>query len=137
MPEIHLGGLIAGIALQVVVPWGPLAPAWLGTAAGALLILAGLGLIVWAVAAVGAVDMESPGQLVVRGPYSRSRNPMYVGWTVLYVGIALVLNTAWPLVLLPVVIMLTHRSVLREERRLAERFGVEFAQYRAAVRRYL
>ena len=62
---------------------------------------------------------------------------MYVGWTVLYVGIALVLNTAWPLVLLPVVIMLTHRSVLREERRLAERFGVEFAQYRAAVRRYL
>jgi len=44
---------------------------------------------------------------------------MYVGWTVLYVGIALVLNTAWPLVLLPVVIMLTHRSVLREERRLS------------------
>lgn len=62
---------------------------------------------------------------------------MYVAWTALYVGIASTADVAWPLVLLPVVAVVTHRTVRREERRLAERFEDDYATYCERVRRYL
>jgi Phospholipid methyltransferase len=78
----------------------------------------------WAVRAADAVDLERPNQLVQGGPYAYGRNPMYVAWTVAYVGAALVAGTAWPLLLLPVVLVVTQVVVLREERSLERRFGV-------------
>ena len=87
--------------------------------------------------AAADVDLERPNQLVQRGPYAYGRNPMYVAWTVGYVGAALVAGTAWPLLLLPVVLMVTQVAVLREERSLERRFGVAYRNYKASVRRYL
>lgn len=83
------------------------------------------------------MDIGSPTGLVTGGPYRYSRNPMYVGWTALYIGIALVVESAWPLVFLPAIVVLVHRAVRREERALAERFGGGYAAYRERVRRYL
>ncbi len=92
----------------------------------------------WAVRTVSEVDVSKPTRVVSTGPYALSRNPMYVAWTVLYVGIALIINALWPLLLLPVVLASTHfLAVLREERRLAELFGIEYADYRQEVRRYV
>jgi protein-S-isoprenylcysteine O-methyltransferase Ste14 len=59
------------------------------------------------------VDLERPNQLVDSGPYAFSRNPMYLAWTLGYVGVALVAGTAWPLLLLPVVLVVTQVVVLR------------------------
>jgi protein-S-isoprenylcysteine O-methyltransferase Ste14 len=137
IPQAHLVGLGAGILLQVVRPWSLPGPAWVGHGSGWPLILAGLWLGAWAVRAAADVDLERPDQLVDRGPYAFSRNPMYVAWTLGYVGIALVVGTAWPLVLLPVVLAVTQLVVVREERSLERRFGAAYRDYRASVRRYL
>jgi protein-S-isoprenylcysteine O-methyltransferase Ste14 len=53
------------------------------------------------------------------------------------VGVALVAGTAWPLLLLPVVLVVTQVVVLREERSLERRFGDGYRSYKASVRRYL
>ena len=137
IPEAHLVGLGAGILLQVVTPWSLPWPGWAGQGCGWPLILAGLWLAAWAVRAAADVDLDRPGQLVDRGPYAFSRNPMYLAWTLGYVGIALVAGSAWPLLLLPGVLAVTHLEVLREERSLERRFGAAYRSYRASVRRYL
>jgi protein-S-isoprenylcysteine O-methyltransferase Ste14 len=126
-----------GIVFQLTTPWNLPGPAWAHHAVGCPLVAAGVALAVWAVAAAGAVDLAAPNRVVAGGPYAHSRNPMYVAWTFVYVGVSLVLGSAWPLVLLPAVLAITHREVLREERRLAASLGPEFTQYRETVRRYL
>jgi protein-S-isoprenylcysteine O-methyltransferase Ste14 len=137
IPEAHLVGLGTGILLQVVTPWRLPWPAWIGHACGWPLILAGLWLGAWAVRAAAGVDLERPERLVDRGPYAYGRNPMYVAWTVGYVGVALVAGSAWPLVLLPAVLVATQIAVLREERALERRLGAAYLTYKASVRRYL
>jgi protein-S-isoprenylcysteine O-methyltransferase Ste14 len=137
IPEAHLVGLGTGILLQVVTPWRPPWPAWIGHGCGWSLLLAGLAFGTWAVRTAAAVDLERPGQLVDSGPYAHSRNPMYVAWTLGYVGVALVAGTAWPLLLLPVVLVVTHIVVRREERSLERRFGDAYSSYKTSVRRYL
>jgi protein-S-isoprenylcysteine O-methyltransferase Ste14 len=62
---------------------------------------------------------------------------MYVAWTLGYVGAAMVAGTAWPLLLLPVVLVVTQVVVLREERSLERRFGAAYRNYKMSVRRYL
>jgi protein-S-isoprenylcysteine O-methyltransferase Ste14 len=89
------------------------------------------------VRAAASVNLERPDQLVDNGPYAFSRNPMYVAWTVGYLGIALVAGTAWPLLLLPAVLVVTQVVVQREERSLERRFGAAYRSYKTSVRRYL
>ena len=137
LPETYLAGLGAGLLLQVIAPWRPPWPAGVGRAVGWPLIVAGLGLAAWAVRAAADVDLERPDQLVLRGPYAFSRNPMYLAAAVVYVGIALVANAAWPLPLLPGVLLVTHVVVVREERFLEGRFAAGYRSYKTSVRRYL
>lgn len=137
VPEAHLAGLGTGILLQVVRPWSLPWPGWAGQGLGWPLILAGLGLGTWAVRAAADVNLERPDELVVRGPYGYSRNPMYLAWTLGYVGVALVAGTVWPLLLLPIVLAATQVAVMREERVLEGRFGAAYRRYKASVRRYL
>lgn len=137
IPEPHVAGLLVGLGLQALAPWRPVADPRLARAAGWGLVVAGLAVIGWAVRTVGAQDVEAPAALVTDGPYAFSRNPMYVAWTALYAGVALLANAAWPLLALPAVLAATHATVRREERALEEDFGEEYRDYRRAVRRYL
>src|SRR6266545_4584779 len=90
LPEPHLVGLGTGIALDVIVGGRLFSAAWVGHASGWPLVAAGIGLAAWAVAAAGPVDLERPGTVVASGPYAWTRNPMYLGWSLLYVGVALI-----------------------------------------------
>jgi protein-S-isoprenylcysteine O-methyltransferase Ste14 len=137
LPEPHLVGLGAGILVHSITPWRPFRSAWVGKALGWPLIVAGLSLAAWAVRSAAAVRLEQPNQLVRSGPYGFSRNPMYVAWTLVYLGVALVVNTAWPLVPLPGVLVATHVVVAGEERVLEGRFDAAYRTYVTAVRRYL
>jgi protein-S-isoprenylcysteine O-methyltransferase Ste14 len=137
LPEFHLGGLAAGILLNLLLSWRLFPEAWMGHAFGWPLVLAGLSLAAWAVIAAADIDMERPTGVVVTGPFAFSRNPMYVAWGFLFVGVAFLVNTWWPVALFPVVLMLTHVQVVREERVLGERFGPAYRDYRGRVRRYL
>jgi protein-S-isoprenylcysteine O-methyltransferase Ste14 len=137
IPKAHLAGLGTGILLQVATPRSLPWPAWIGHACGWPVILAGLWLGAWAVRAAAGVDLERPNQLVQSGPYAYGRNPMYVAWTLGYVGAALVAGIAWPLLLLPVVLVVTQVVVIREESSLERSFGAAYRNYKTSVRRYL
>ena len=86
--------------------------------------------------AAGNVDLVHPGRLVTAGPYADRRNPMYVGWALLHLGVGVAAGSAWIVASLPVAVGFLHHQVLREERALAQQFPVEFERYRTAVPRY-
>lgn len=76
--------------------------------------------------------------IVQRGPYRFTRNPMYLAMAFAYVGLSLLLNNLWALVLLPLVLAVIDLAVIRrEERYLAAKFGQPYRDYCARVRRWL
>ena len=76
--------------------------------------------------------------MISTGPYGFSRNPMYLCLTLLLVGIAFLVNTVWPVALLPALLIFIHYGVIRREESYLERlFGDEYRRYRARVRRWL
>jgi protein-S-isoprenylcysteine O-methyltransferase Ste14 len=76
--------------------------------------------------------------MVVHGPFRFTRNPMYVGLVALYMSLSLFVNSAWPLILLPVVIAVVQRQVIvREEAYLEGKFGEQYRAYKARVRRWI
>ena len=138
VPEAHVVGLAVGILLQVIVGGRLFAAPWIGHAIGWPLIGAGAGVVIWSVLEAGAMDIAAPDALLTSGPYAWSRNPMYVGWTLLLVGIALTANAVWMLAMVLLVVLYVHFvDVRREERALEERFGEAYRAYRDRVWRYL
>jgi len=138
IPEPHLVGLVMGAILQVLFPLRLFQLPWIGLAMGLPLFLSGAGLCAWSVLEAKEMNIASPNRLLTSGPYALSRNPMYVGWTLIYIGITLAVNSVWILGLLPLVILYIHFVETRkEEQRLAEQFGDDYHNYRRQVRRYL
>ena len=141
-PLLYLGALAAAFLLRWFWPlpfWGREVAVWVGIA----LVLVGLAIGVWGrqtmVRAGTNVDPRRPATAVVTsGPFRFSRNPLYVGLTLIYLGITTALDTAWGLVLVVPLLVVMHQGVVRREERYLERkFGDGYRQYRAAVRRYL
>jgi protein-S-isoprenylcysteine O-methyltransferase Ste14 len=109
---------------------------WLGIVSG--LAFAAWGITTFRGARTAIVPIKPARTIVASGPYRWSRNPMYVGLTAVYAGVALVLNAAWPLILLPLVLTaLWFLVIRREERYLAHAFGETYFRYRQSVRRWL
>ena len=110
---------------------------------GLALIVVGFALMAWGIVTFHrrgtAVYPNQPASsLVTDGPYRFTRNPMYTGMTVAYLGGSLVVGSLWPIVLLPVVLVLLVRLVVRrEEAYLENAFGKNYEVYRATVRRWL
>jgi protein-S-isoprenylcysteine O-methyltransferase Ste14 len=110
---------------------------------GALIVAIGAGLVAWGMvtfraARTAIVPMHAASRLVDHGPYRFTRNPMYSGLTLAYLGIAVMMNSAWPLLVLPIVLALLVRLVIRrEETYLQDAFGQEYSAYRDRVRRWL
>jgi protein-S-isoprenylcysteine O-methyltransferase Ste14 len=101
----------------------------------------GLGL-----AAIGAtgriwcsffISGRKDGELVTEGPYSISRNPLYVFSSIGLVGVGLSTETlTYPLLFLVIFGLYYPGIMAREERRLEELFGESFRQYRQRVPRF-
>lgn len=111
--------------------------------AGLALMTTGFGLTFWAMvnfwrAKTNPLPFKPARTLVIVAPYTFTRNPMYLGMTLAYVGGALAANWAWPLVFLPAVIGVTAGFIIaREERYLRAEFGAQYEEYCARVRRWL
>ena len=138
IPIAHILGIALGGILQLVFPKMIFQFQWIGYVLGFLLLGVGIGLSAWAVLEAGTTNIESPDNLITSGPYSFSRNPMYVGWGLIYLGVALTMDSVWILALFPLVFAATHfMDVLKEEQFLREKFGDEYLDYQSRVRRYL
>ena len=144
-PLIYAGLFALGYAVHRFVPlhlWPAGAPPAVRAIAW-ILIAVSLGLAASAVflfrrAGTTPNPMEPTTAIVVHGPYRFTRNPMYVSLVALYVGVTLFVNSAWPLILLPAVVLLVQRQVIaREEAYLEAKFGEEYRAYKARVRRWI
>jgi len=113
------------------------------TAAGVAGVVAGVGFSLSGVVAMlshhtTVVPHHRVARLVFTGPYRISRNPMYTGHVIAYLGAALWIGTWWPLIVLPACIVATHRLVIApEENYLAAEFGGDYQRYQSRVRRWL
>ncbi len=140
-PIIYALAFLIGIGLHWRVPLSLFSP--IDTVVGGPVLGAGVLLMVWAFSAMRrARTPVSPyrpsSAVVVDGPYRWSRNPIYLGLTLIYTGVALLAGSAWPLVLLPLVLVVMTRGVIhREERYLARVFGETYTKYQQQVRRWL
>jgi protein-S-isoprenylcysteine O-methyltransferase Ste14 len=110
---------------------------------GLIALALGLGLVMWgmitfATAGTAIIPNRPAKSIVETGPYRFTRNPMYVGLTSAYFGGALITNSVWAILILPLVLYaLYHNVILREEAYLGSAFPEEYAAYRKHVRRWL
>jgi protein-S-isoprenylcysteine O-methyltransferase Ste14 len=75
--------------------------------------------------------------LVTSGPFRYTRNPAYVGATMLYIGAALAARSVPALTFLPIALIVLERGVVeREERYLERRFGEHYRAYMRDVPRW-
>ncbi len=79
-----------------------------------------------------------PSSLVVDGPFKYSRNPMYLGMVLALTGLALLLGTVTPwLVIPPFVWLMTVLFVRQEEQTMEKQFGSDYLAYKKKVRRWV
>jgi protein-S-isoprenylcysteine O-methyltransferase Ste14 len=107
------------------------------------MVLLAVGLFVFAVRTFRAAGTPVPGNrptttIVRTGPSRFTRNPIYLAFSLLQLGIALWVNSLWlVLTLFAAVAVMSLVVIPREERYLEGRFTSEYSQYKAAVRRWL
>jgi protein-S-isoprenylcysteine O-methyltransferase Ste14 len=141
-PLYYALGVAGGMAINGVVAL-PLGGRPATAVAGVVVGTLGLALTLAGVAAVirhrtTIVPHHPVATLLTGGAYRLSRNPMYTGLAIAYLGLALLLGSWWPLVLLPFVIVAVRQLVIRpEEQYLSRRFGQTYADYQRRVRRWL
>ena len=143
-PFVYALGILAGWLIDRRWPWPITDPpaSWRPVVAAAL-ILAWLVLFLSAItrfrrAGTSIIPNKPVSAFVVSGPYRFTRNPMYVNLVALYLAAALIVNSWWAVLLLPVVLIVIDRAVIaREERYLRERFPAEYPAYCSRVRRWL
>lgn len=144
-PVLFAGAIALGCLLSWLVPLGPglFSGNARALAAGGALALIGLALLAVSVrqfarAGTSLVPGEPSTVLLDAGPYRFTRNPIYISFVIFYFGLAIMLTSAWMLLLLvPVLIILQRGVVEREETYLQAKFGEAYRKYRARVPRWL
>ncbi|MDQ7829777.1 MAG: methyltransferase [Armatimonadota bacterium] len=141
-PLLFAGAFLLGLVVERVRPT-PLGPLPLRLLLGALLVaasaaLAGAALREFRRAGTPVEVWRPATTLVTTGPYRRSRNPLYLALTLLYLGLGIAVGSLWVLLLLlPVLVILTEGVVKREEAYLERTFGEAYRRYRAATPRWI
>jgi protein-S-isoprenylcysteine O-methyltransferase Ste14 len=135
--------VIAGLALNSLVPW-PFLPAdvpagWLG----ALVFVLALALFAWAIVTMTRAGSNVPTNrptttIVESGPYRFTRNPIYLGMFLGLIGLAIAFDNLWLLLtLVPFALVIRYGVVALEEAYLERKFGEVYRSYRSRVRRWL
>jgi len=141
-PFIYLGSIVLGMAIHFAWP-AQLISAAISTPVGAIVTLAAIALFISAVRAFRAAGTPTPGNrptttIVSTGPYRFSRNPIYLAFSFVQLGLSLWVNSVGLLIaLVPAVALMSLVVIPREERYLEARFPSEYLPYKASVRRWL
>ena len=135
--------VLVAAALSAVAGW-PRFPGLHLVPLGVVLVIAGAALPIWAAVLfrrAGATFIPQAREhkrLIVDGPYRFTRNPMYLGLTLVTLGVAL-WNGAWPMLLAPIAVVATFNFVHipYEEAAMRREFGADFDDYARRVRRWI
>ena len=143
VPWVFVLTYLMGAGLESMFHFGKLADYSFLTPTGVVVFLLGAALAAWGWLifqrrGTTRVPGEISTTLVTWGPYRFTRNPMYVGLTMAYVGEACILHQIIPVILLPFTILYLNRNVIPlEEERLRTIFGDAYGRYADSVRRWL
>lgn len=143
VPWVFVLTYLVGVCLELALrPGGASNRAAVTIAGGAAFlagaVIAGWSWIIFHNNRTTTVPGRTSARLVTCGPYRLSRNPMYVGLTLGYVGEAGLLQQVWPLALLPLTIAYLNWIVIPvEEAKLREAFGQTYDSYQSRVRRWI
>jgi protein-S-isoprenylcysteine O-methyltransferase Ste14 len=144
-PFLFLGALVLGLVWDFLLPLPSAIPGsdlvhWI---AGGLLILIGLALAIAGIRNFSRAGTPVEGYkptraLATAGVHGWSRNPIYLGMFLIYIGIGLSAQSPWVLMItVPLAITIRYGVVAREEAYLERRFGDEYRRYKSRVRRWL
>ena len=141
-PLVVLASLLSGVVLDVAWPL-PFVPHVLRPPVGGLLVALAAALFTYSIRQLRMAGTPVPGNkpttaIVRTGPYRVSRNPIYLAFFALHAGLAVWVDSLWLVAtLIATVAIIVVVVVPREERYLTERFGPEYLEYKAWVRRWL
>ena len=144
-PIIFLSAIVISLLLNVVYPLP-----WFGRPLSGILFVLGL-LSIAAFAALNILAIRAmrragttvrpdrgADHLVTNGPFSFTRNPLYLAGTMLLLGIGLVSGIVWFLLLaISAAFAVQKVTIEREERHLEVRFGETYLDYARRVRRWI
>ncbi len=140
-PILYVGATILGVILNffIAITFLPGVLAWI---VGPLFVVVGIPIIISAFGSLirgkTPLDPGLPTATIVKdGVYRFTRNPIYLSFTLIYVGVAFTFNLIWALALLvAVLIAIDLGQIRREEKYLERKFGEEYLRYKKTVRRW-
>jgi len=141
-PFVYLGTIILGLVLHFAWPVRLVSQA-VSMPLGSTAVLVAVALFLSAVRTFRTAGTPVPGNrptvTIVRvGPYKYSRNPIYLSFSLLQIGVAFLVNSLWLFVtLIPAIMLMTFVVIPREERYLEKRFPSDYLTYKGSVRRWL
>jgi protein-S-isoprenylcysteine O-methyltransferase Ste14 len=141
-PLIYIAVFGLGFLLQRYIPIDVL-PSLIGRIAALCCMVASAVIGVWSFvrfwrARTSPLPMRPTTALVLTGPYRFTRNPMYLSLALVYVWLALWFTVFWAVLLLPLALVIVRYYVIAgEERYLEAKFGQEYLDYKARVRRWI
>ena len=144
LPLFYVATFFVAVSLQKLLPLGAVFfHTMAARAIGSVLILSGVFFLFPAIRQFFTskntlITIKSAHSLQTTGIYTISRNPMYVGLLLLYLGLSFLMGNWWNLILLPVLVFSIQEYIIkREESYLTRRFGEKYVDYTVKVRRWL
>ena len=84
------------------------------------------------------ITIKPATSLQTTGIYNVTRNPMYVGLAIVYLGISCFIGNWWNIILFFLLLLIIQEYIIKhEEKYLERRFGQEYLDYKLKVRRWL
>ena len=134
---------VAGLGVDWLYPM-PFVPTSIpGAWVGGVIFAVGFVLAIWAIVAIhkagSRVETNKPTTTIVAsGPYSFTRNPIYIGMFLGQTGLAVGFDSLWILAaLVPFYVVIRYGVIAREEAYLERKFGDVYLDYKSRVRRWL
>jgi len=141
-PLIFLGYLVGALVVNWILPF-PEPWTFELRIVGGLMVIAGFLLGGSAIFQMRKADTpvdprETVTNLVTGGPYRFTRNPIYLGFFLIYLGFTMAAGTLWGWLGSPFLLMTVTNAVIRaEEIYLDEKFGEGYKEYRSHVRQWI
>lgn len=143
-PFLYVVAMLGAVALGRSAPIAVVhSQGWIPWLAGAALVLIAVFLDIWAMMTLierhtAVLPHRRSSHLVTCGPFRFTRNPIYLGYTIMMGGFGLITLNPWFFILASASVVLTTAFAIRnEELHLLSRFGFEFERYCRAISRWI